>query len=165
MNKRNFGKSIFVFLSGLFVILAFCGCGNPDIDISKYEDSVVVFSGLTDKNIKITVKELKAMDCVTVKTKSTSDKIGEIKATGPLLDTVLDAYDAEKQDFRIINIYGSDKYKISLTESFFGENDLILAFGIDEKPLDKGTRPIRLIIPGSDSAYWVRLVNRIEFIR
>jgi len=89
MNKRNFRKSIFVFLSGLFVILAFCGCGNPDIDISKYEDSVVVFSGLTDKNIKITVKELKAMDCVTVKTKSTSDKIGEIKATGPLLDTVL----------------------------------------------------------------------------
>ena len=42
------------------------------------------------------------------------------------------------------------------------EHDIILAFGIDGQPLDEESIPCRIIIPKSDSAYWVRMLKRIE---
>ncbi len=41
---------------------------------------------------------MKEMECVTKKTHSTSDKIGEVRATGPLLDTVLAPYGVSQAD-------------------------------------------------------------------
>ena len=38
------------------------------------------------------------MDCVTVKTESTSDKIGKVRATGPTLDTVLSQFGMSQKD-------------------------------------------------------------------
>lgn len=145
------------------VVLCLGGCGTDDIDISGYADDEIVLAGLAEDNVVITIKDLKAMDCVTVKTESTSDKIGVVRATGPTLETVLAQQGVELEDVGKVTFHGKDKYSYSLTKDYLKEHDIILAFGIDGEPLDEENAPCRIIIPKSDSAYWIRLLDRIEF--
>lgn len=158
-------------LSILLIIACILGCalmtacGTDDIDISSYENAEIVLSGIQDEDIVLTIADLKAMDCKTLKTHSTSDKIGDVRATGPELNTVLAAYGVSKADFANIIIYGTDQYDVKLRNEYISENDIYLAFGVDGDPLDAESAPCRIIIPESDSAYWTRMVNRIEFIR
>ena len=51
---------------------------------------------------------------------------------------------------------------MKLDSRVLADNDVILAFGIDGQPLGEEDAPVRIIIPQSDSAYWVRMVERIE---
>lgn len=161
MGKRN----SLLLLAVLALMLLLNGCGTDDIDISGYGDSEIVLSGLTEQEERVTIADLKALDCITKKTHSTSDKIGEVRATGPLLDTLLEGFGASQTDFSKIKIYGQDDYDITLSRKVIGENDIILAFGIDGEPLEPDAVPLRLIIPESDSAYWIRMVTKIEFIK
>lgn len=150
------------------VALVAGGCGVDDIDISEYSDAQLVITGLDgtgEAQEAVTISQLKALDCVTVKTHSTSDKIGEVRATGPTLDTLLQQYGASQCDFSRIEIHGTDGYDIALSQKVIEENVIILAFGIDGKPLDAESAPCRIIIPESDSAYWIRMVDSIRLIR
>ena len=153
----------------ILVILAMAllmgGCGTDDIDISGYADSKIILTGLSTKDETVTLSDLKALDCITKKTHSTSDKIGEVRATGPLLETLLAGFGAAQTDYSKIKIYGEDGYDITLSKKFLSENDIILAFGIDGEPLDAEATPLRIIIPESDSAYWIRMVTKMEFIK
>lgn len=154
-------KLIAVLLLGL-ASLCMSGCGTDDIDISGYADDTVVLAGLADKDITLTVADLKAMDCVTKTTESTSDKIGKVRATGPTLDTVLRACGSSQEEIRKAHIYAKDDYDVKLGPSVLGTEEVILAFGIDGEPLGAEEAPVRIIIPESDSAYWIRMVERIE---
>ena len=145
------------------MLLCMCACGTDDIDISGYADESIALEGISDETVAVTVKQLKAMDCHTIKTESTSDKIGVVKATGVWLSDVLSEYGLEQEDFRCITIYGTDEYSAPLYSDFLRDNRIMLAFGIDGKPLDEESAPVRIIIPESDSAYWTRMVNRIKF--
>ena len=143
-----------------------CGSSAPDeIDISGYADETVTFSGIGDGDVAISISELKDMDCVTYKTNSTSDKIGDVRATGVLMDTVLAPYGAKQEDFEKIVITGEDGYDIKLKNKYLKEHPIMLAFGIDGMPLDEESAPCRIIIKKSDSAYWVRRVTSIEFVK
>lgn len=156
--------ALIILLMVSFVVLVSCGKVD-DIDISEYKDSEIIFSGLTDKEKIMTVEELKELECVTVETESTSDKIGTVRATGPLLSTLVESYGHSLKDFSKIVIYATDDYDIKLDREFLSENDIILAFGIDGEPLAEDVRPVRIIIPESDSAYWIRMVSKIEFVK
>ena len=148
----------------MLIMTAICtaGCGTDDIDISGYADREIAIAGLEGGDKTVTVADLKGLDCVTKKTHSTSDKIGEVRATGPLLSTLLEQYGVSIEDVKRIHFYGEDEYDIKLTGDYLKDHDLILAFGIDGEPLDEESVPLRLIIPESDSAYWIRMINRIE---
>ena len=122
-------------------------------------------AGTADEPVVISIADLKAMKCKTLKAESTSDKIGKVKATGPELGTVLEKYGAKKEDFSKMIICGSDEYDVKLLKDYITEHDIYLAFGIDGQPLDEESLPCRIIIPNSDSAYWVRMVTSIEFIK
>lgn len=172
MNRKRPGKKTnviisFVFISLLCLMMAavLSSCGADDIDISGYSDEQIELTGLSDEPVIVTPADLKAMDCKTLKTESTSDKIGKVRATGPELDTVLGAYGASKADFSKIIINGSDEYDVKLLNDYITEHDIYLAIGIDGEPLDEESIPCRIIIPKSDSAYWVRMVKSIEFIK
>ena len=153
----------FIVLFITVILLCMCACGTDDIDISGYSDAEIVFEGISDEPVYISVKQLKSMDCHTVKTKSTSDKIGTVKATGVWLSEILSEYELEQADFSCITVYGTDEYSAPLYNDFLKENRIMLAFGIDGQPLDEDSAPVRIIIPESDSAYWTRMVNRIKF--
>ena len=109
----------------------------------------------------VTIKDLKAMDCVTKTTESTSDKIGRVRATGPTLDTVLQKYGMSQAEVKRIRIYGRDDYDVKLGSDVLETEDIILAFGMGGEPLTAEDAPVRIIIPESDSAYWVRMVKKI----
>ena len=147
----------------LLSCLCMAGCGTDDIDISGYGEEKIVLSGLQKEDVEVTIRELAAMDCKTVKTHSTSDKIGEVRATGVELGTLLEQYGLSKADISSLRFYGIDEYDVPLTREYIMEHDIYLAFGINGEPLDKESAPCRVIIPESDSAYWIRMVNRIEF--
>ena|GEM_PF-1280728 len=150
------------------VMLSSCDTSTDDIDISEYKDDEIILKGLdfnSLKEVSITVGDLKELDCITLEAESTSDKIGTINATGPLLETLVESYEDNLNDYSKIRIYAKDDYDIKLDKEFLSENKVILAFGIDGEPLLEDSRPIRIIIPDSDSAYWIRMVNTIEFIR
>lgn len=153
----------FIVLFITVILLYMCSCGTDDIDISGYSDAEIALEGISDETAAVTVKQLKAMDCHTIKTESTSDKIGVVKATGVWLSDVLSEYGLEQGDFSRITIYGTDEYSAPLYKDFLKENRIMLAFGIDGQPLDEDSAPVRIIIPESDSAYWTRMVNRIKF--
>ena len=144
-------------------LLCLCGCGTDDINISGYAGEEIVLAGLAEEDVVITIRDMKAMDCVTVRTESTSDKIGKVRATGTTLETVLAQQGIALEDVRKVTFHGADDYAYSLNADYISEHDIILAFGIDGEPLDEENAPCRIIIPKSDSAYWLRLLDRIEF--
>lgn len=147
----------------VLIICTMTGCGTDDIDISPYKDAQLILAGVQEEDIVLTIEDLKAMDCKTIKAESTSDKIGQVKATGPWLDTVLESYGCSQADFKKIKFYGADEYDVNLYTDYLAEHPIMLAYGINGEPLDEETSPIRVIIRDSDSAYWVRMVTKIEF--
>ena len=166
MKKERSMKQLNVLMIAIIALLSclcMAGCGTDDIDISGYGEEKIVLSGLQKEDVEVTIRELAAMDCKTVKTHSTSDKIGEVRATGVELGTLLEQYGLSKEDISSLRFYGIDKYDVPLTREYIMEHDIYLAFGINGEPLDKESAPCRVIIPESDSAYWIRMVNRIEF--
>ena len=159
---KKFGIIIMLLL---MVAATLTGCGTDDIDISSYEDAKLVLSGIEEEDIILTVADLKAMESKTIKTESTSDKIGEVRATGPWLDTVLESYGYKQEEFSKIKFYGADEYDVNLYTEYLAEHPIMLAYGINGEPLGEETAPLRVIIRNSDSAYWVRMVNKIEFVK
>ena len=165
-NRKNLRiiKSVLL-ITCLLITLMLASCGTDDIDISSYENEQIELIGIEEEPVSLTIADLKAMDCKTLKTESTSDKIGKVRATGPELDTVLGSFGAAKADFSKIIINGSDEYDVKLLKDYITEHDIYLAIGIDGEPLDEESAPCRIIIPKSDSAYWVRMVKSIEFVK
>ena len=159
MRKKLFALMAVIIMS----LTVMTGCGTDDIDISGYDDMTLTLTGVEDEDIVLTVADLKEMECKTIKTESTSDKIGGVKATGPWLDTVLEQYGCTQADFKSIKFYGSDEYDAKLYTEYLAEHPIMLAYGINGEPLDEETKPVRVIIRDSDSAYWVRMVTKIEF--
>ena len=153
-------------IAGLVLVMSMSflitSCGTDDIDISGYENEAITLSGITDQDVSLTIADLKAMDCITKGAESTSDKIGKVKATGPTLETVLSQYGMSQSDLKNIKVYARDDYDVKISSHVLGEDTVILAFGIDGQPLDGESAPLRIVIPGSDSAYWIRMVERIE---
>lgn len=155
----------FVLVAMMTAGACFCmsGCGTDDIDISAYENDTIKLIGLQDKDIEVSIAELKELNCKTVKTSCTSDKVGEVEATGPELATLLEKYGASKEDFKKITFKGTDQYDVPLMKKYITEHEIYLAFGIDGEPLADDAVPCRVIIPESYSAYWIRMVYEIEF--
>lgn len=155
-------KKTIVALALAAAVLCLWGCAPDDIDISGYADETIAIEGLSDESVSVSIAELKDMECISVKTESTSDKIGKVKATGPTLQTVLAAEGADLAEVKKITFHGIDDYSYSLNADYIAKHDIILAFGVDGKPLDEESVPCRVIIPKSDSAYWIRMLDRIE---
>ena len=145
-------------------LASFCmvSCGVDEIDISGYAEETITLKGVGDKPVTLTVADLKALPCVTKTTESTSDKIGRVRATGPTLDTVLQEYGMSQAEVKRIHIYGRDDYDVKIGSDVLETEDVILAFGMGGEPLTPEDAPVRIIIPESDSAYWVRMVKKIE---
>ncbi len=166
---KRINKKAIMILYVMMILAVILGCGNPEIDLTNYGSETLTLIGISKndegKAVTLTITELQSLKCVTIKTNSTSDKIGDVKATGPLLETIADKYGATLNEFNKIIITATDGYEIVLNQPFISENKLILAFGIDGEPLGEDEAPLRLIVPESDSAYWIRMIESIEFVR
>ena len=161
MLSRIKKKFMIAALAAFAFVFALCGCAPDDIDVSGYADKEILIEGISEDPVTLTIGQLKEMECISVKTESTSDKIGKVKATGPTLETVLAKEGAEIGNVKKITFHGRDDYEYSLREDYIAEHDIILAIGIDGAPLTEEDAPCRIIIPKSDSAYWLRMLDKI----
>lgn len=163
---KRYLRSIAALLLCFTLIAGLTACGEPDdIDISSYKDKVITIKGVSDKPVRLTIADLKKMECETVTTESTSDKIGEVRATGPWLDTVLEPYGIKQEDLKKIIIKAKDDYDIKILGDYLKEHPVMLAIGMDKEPLSAEDQPCRIIIEKSDSAYWVRQVREITLVK
>lgn len=61
-------KKIWVAFALAAALLCLCGYGTDDINISGYADEEIVLAGLAEEDVVITIRDMKAMDCVTAGT-------------------------------------------------------------------------------------------------
>jgi hypothetical protein len=141
--------------------LAACG-GKPDI--SAYQDMPVSITGLTDEDFEITPAELIKLDCASESDTGKSEKAGTVEGYGPTLDTFLAQYGKERSDFEKIRFIGKDGYKKTLWGELLDNGQIVLSLSNGKEPLNDSETPLRLVVPGADSSYWVYGVTQIEFI-
>jgi len=95
------------------------------------------------------------------------DSQGEINkctAKGVLLNDFLKEYGKKQTDFNIIRVTATDGYVVEILKDVIDAEEIILAYELDGKPLDKDNAPIRIIIDNVRSLYWARMVCKIEFL-
>lgn len=154
---------LLVFLFSVFVTVSLTACGGEP-DISAYENMPIMIMGLEEEDFEITPAELAEMECVSGSGKGDSDKAGAVEGYGPALDTFLAQYGKERSDFEKIRFIGKDGYKKSVSGEMLKDKEIVLSLSNGEKPLKESETPMRLLIPGAESSYWVYGVIQIELI-
>lgn len=148
-------------------LLLLCGCGGGTqvkADLSSYGDTPITISGLTEEEFTVTPNQLKQLKCIKQNVTGSSAKAGSVSAVGPTLDTFLAQYGKQKSDFARIRFIASDAYQIGFLPEALEQYEFILAVANGDQPLNENQLPLWLVVPGADSAKWVRMVVRIEFV-
>ena len=138
-----------------------CGPAILFADISAYADEEILITGLLDEDFTITPFELTELDLVRDTAVGTSDKAGTVQAIGPTLETFVEAYGKDLDDFEKVKFIAEDDYTTSLVESL--DEEIILSVANGRESLEDYQQPLRVVIPGVDSGTWVRMVIEIEF--
>ena len=61
-----------------------------------------------------------------------------------------------------MRIVATDGYSINVPKDILAARDIILAYEMDGKALDKDNSPIRVFIPNERAMYWVRMVSDLQ---
>lgn len=134
-------------------------------DISAYAKEPIVIVGLEEEEFTVTPEELKDLTCVSKKAITGQSKGNSDEAMGPLLNTFLKKYGKKQENFEKIIFSGKDQYKVTLKQEMLQKYDVILSLARGKEPLGEEQAPLRIYLPGADSAYWARMVGRIEFVK
>lgn len=158
----------------LSTLLVLTGCsGNlaelfgsaPTSDSGSYDNQKILIHGLQDQDLEVTVGELKKLPTVTQHAEATQSNGVKIKvdATGPLLDSFLQQYGKSQNDFSRIRLTAKDNYSIAVPADVLKNRQIILSYINDGKSLKEEWQPLRVVIPGERSMYWVNDMVRIDF--
>lgn len=152
-------------IAALFIsIILISACGSQKPDISAYQDMKIHVTGLGEEDFDITPAELIQMDCVSGSSEGSSEKAGTVTGYGPTLDTFLSHYGKERSNFDKIRFTGKDGYKKTLWGELLDSDKILLSISGGKDPLSESETPLRLIVPGQESSYWVYGVTQIDFI-
>ena len=159
---------LLAFLLCFTALTALAACMGPklsDEEMSVNDDAVITLHGLTEEDVEISVAELKELDSVTEKAEAnrSNGEVVSVKATGPLLDTILEKYGADKSDFNTIRFYAEDGYSIAMPSDIIENNDIIIAYYDEGVPITDGDGPVRVVVTDQRAMYWVRMLTRIDF--
>jgi hypothetical protein len=134
--------------------------GGPSPDDAQQ----ILIHGLRDQDITITLGDLKKLPTVTRYAEATRSNGEEVQvlATGPLLDTLLKKYGKSQQEFSRIRFTARDNYAIAVPADILKNCQIVLSYINDGKPLEEDWQPVRVVIPGARSMYWVKDMIRID---
>ena len=144
----------------LLLVLYLTGCAA---DISAYEDSPILVTGLLEEDFCITPGELAALECTEATAVGKTAKAGTVQAYGPTLETFLAQYGKPLDEFKSVRFTASDDYVVTIGKVSWDKYDVILSISQGSKALPDYQQPLRIVIPGGDSGNWVRCVTTIEF--
>lgn len=158
-----------LFILVLIIVLTVAGCGGKTDTATSSpavpdDEQEILITGLSDSDCKITVGDLKKLPAVTKKAQATraNGETVKVKATGPLLEDVLQQEGKSVKDYSTIRFTARDGYSIAVLPDVLKNRSIILAYQIDGKPLDAENEPVRVVIPGERAMYWVRMLDRID---
>ena len=164
---NSWGPPLLLMFRLMLILLLFIGlitaCGSKP-DISKYEDIPITVKGLAEEDFEITPAKLADMECVSGSGTGDSDKAGTVEGYGPDLDSFLAGYGKERSDFSKVKFVARDGYKKTVSGDMLQEKEIVFSLSNGKDSLGESETPMRLLIPGAESSYWVYGVVEIEFI-
>jgi len=161
-------KDSFRLLLILLLIFTVAGCEKSSETTSKLpgpnDRQEILITGLQDADCRVSVGEIKKLPSVTKRveaSRANGEKVS-MKATGALLESLLEKHGKSMRDYSRIRLTARDGYSIAVTADVFKNNPIILAYEIDGQALDAENQPIQVVVPGERAMYWVRMLTRID---
>lgn len=149
----------------LLPVMVAAGCaGKAPAAVEGGDRFVIARSGQAD--IDITVESLKQLPPVSrqVEAVRRGGETARHTVKGALLADVLSGIGKNQADLYAVRLEAGDGYSIEVPREILQTREVILAYEIDGKPLEKELRPVRVIIPEVRAMYWVKNLLRMEIL-
>lgn len=133
----------------------------------KTQETVeITIKGLKDGEKLITLDKLKEMESVTeeMESLSSSGEIKKKKVKGVPLESVLSLYETSQKNHNGIRFIAGDNYSIVVPKEVLQKREIVLAYEVDDKPLDEKALPLMVAVPDERSMYWVKNLMQIELL-
>ncbi|KON32457.1 hypothetical protein AC478_00055 [miscellaneous Crenarchaeota group-1 archaeon SG8-32-3] len=131
----------------------------PYIDILENSSRTIRIDGLVNNPINITIQELIQMPAIKVPAAlfCYNTLVGAGVWEGPQLSLLLEMAELNNNTASL-KFFADDGYTTRLTIEKAMEEDVIIAYAIDDQPLPE----LRLVVPGENGAVWITLINHIQ---
>lgn len=162
-------KKAFVLLAVMATMLALifsgCGAGNAGEPADQAGASFKV-TGLPDGDITATMSDIQALKVYEGKAEGADSEGNPVvyNIKGGYFSDLLQKNGYSQADLAGIRIIATDGYSIEVPPDILKARDVIIAYEMDGKPLDKDNAPFRVFIPGERAMYWVRMVSEINVL-
>lgn len=140
---------------------------NQSNETKEVKEAVEIsIKGLEDGEKKISLEKLKELDPVTQEMESitSSGEIKKKKVTGVSLESLLKLYEASQKNYGGVRFVAGDSYSIVVPKEILQKRDVVLAYEVDDKPLEEKALPLMSAIPDERSMYWVKNLVEIELL-
>ncbi|MDR2457660.1 MAG: metallophosphoesterase [Clostridiales Family XIII bacterium] len=164
----NITKNKNYLIIGLFLLFTvlFLSCTSVDTKNFSYLNDEIKIKGLTEDEFSVSIDELSNLSDVKnrmVTGLTSKGKKEKYKGYGPTLNTFLKKYNKKQSDFNEIRFLAKDDFAVTIPKNIIDSKDIILSIAKNGKALSKHEAPLRSLIDGERTMYWVRLVEKIEF--
>jgi hypothetical protein len=151
----------------LTFLLVFAACSTTEVEQPNelsYEGSLKI-AGL-DSDIEVSYNDIYSMESITEEFLGISSSGEESKNTytGVKLNDVLALYGAGQSDFSFIRLTASDGYAIDVPHEIISQKDIVLAYEINGEVMEERSLPLRAVIDGERSMYYVSKLAEITLV-
>lgn len=158
-------------LFGLIILLIFTtACTNKAMKTTESTETKGVteisIKGLEDGQKTISLEKLKELEPVTEEMESitSSGEIKKKKVKGIPLESLLKLYEASQKNYGGVRFVAGDSYSIVVPKEILEKRQILLAYEVDDTPLDEKALPLMSAIPDERSMYWVKNLVEIELL-
>lgn len=154
-------KSKMSLLILIAVFMLFTYCSLTVFAVEKF-----AITGLGEDRITVSVEKLKELPAVekeVVSEDSSGDK-NYYKVKGALLSDLVSDLGESPDRINSVRLIAGDGYSIEVPEQIMKNKKIILAYEIDGELLYEKSRPVRAVIPGERSMYWVKNLVEIKVV-
>lgn len=158
MLKFNKILTLTVVLSMLVITLA--GCGQKAASSSETRWKIQIAGSGVDK--VVTDKDMEKLGIINAKITMTKKdgSTEEHEWTGVPLSKVLEF--AGIKEFNKVTFESQDGYKVDVPKDVALAEKTLVTFKMDGKDLAEGDGPVRMVVDGQPSKYWVRALVKIN---
>ncbi|MCK4260370.1 MAG: molybdopterin-dependent oxidoreductase [Halanaerobiales bacterium] len=126
-----------------------------------------MITGFSDGDIEFGVEDLKKFEVVSMDLVTLNSSGNELKYSiaGSLFDDFLKKNDKSQNSLEAIRLVSGNGYSIEIPAKTLKSKKIILAYIVNGQPLDKKSKPVRVVIPEERSMYWIKNLDKIEIIK
>ncbi len=153
-----------------FILISSTACSSSSSVKGDEQEAVaagkITLVGLEATEMEVDLEEIMDLPAVSQEVTSVNSSGAENTFTveGPLLEELLKSKGKSQKSFTALRLVAGDGYSVEVPSEIIQNRDIILGYRVDDAPLDEISMPVRAIIPEERAMYWVRNLERIEFI-